>query len=149
MNKLFLYYSHTGNGDVVASNLQKRGYEIRKVERKKKLPKSFFALMMTGGFLAGIKAKDKLLDFDRNLEGYDEIVIGSPIWNGRFCSPLNGLLSKIDLTGKKVTFVFCSGSGEGPKAQKRLTKLCPDATSIFLKEPKKYPAELDKLSPLP
>ena len=145
MRKLFVYYSYTGNGDEVAKYLRVRGYDLRMVQRKKKLPKSFFFGIMTGGFLAGIKHKDKLVDFDENTEEYDEIVVGSPIWNGRFSSPINTVLSKLSLKDKKVKFVLYSGSGEAPKALKRINKEYPGAEVIILKEPKKYKEELSKL----
>ena len=38
MHRLFIYYSNTGNMDEVASYLEKLGYEVRKVIRKKKMP---------------------------------------------------------------------------------------------------------------
>lgn len=145
MKKLLIYYSYTGNCEKVREVFETKGYEIRKVENKKKLPKSFFLGMMTGGFLAGIRYKDKLVNFDNVTDGYDEIVIATPIWNGRFCSVLNGILNQVDLTGKQVTFVFTAGSGAGPKALKRVNKEYPEAKVIFLKEPKKYPEELKKL----
>ena len=116
MKKLFIYYSYTGNGEVVKQKMQEKGYDIRKVETLKNLPKSFFFAMMAGGFQAGIKKKAKLKEFDFDISEYDEIVIGSPIWNGRFSSPINTVLSQLDLSNKKVTFVFYSGSGEGKKA---------------------------------
>ena len=31
MKKIFIYFSETGNGDVVADYLKDKGYEIRKV----------------------------------------------------------------------------------------------------------------------
>ncbi len=145
MKSLFIYYSYTGNGDVVAQALSEKGIDLRKVIRKKRLPKSFFWGIMTGGFLAGMKHKDKLLNFDSNIDEYEHIILGSPIWNGRFSSPLNGVLSKLDLANKKVTFVFCAGSGEGKKALKRIQKEFKNADYVFLKEPKKYPEELKKL----
>lgn len=148
MKQLFIYYSYTGNGDVVAEYLQKSGIEIRKVQRKKKLPKSFFWGVLTGGFLAGIKHKDKLLDFNDDIEKIDHIIIGSPIWNARFSSPINTVLHTLKLKDKKVTFVFYAGSGEGPKAFKRVSKEFPHANCVFLKEPKKYPEELKKLEEL-
>ena len=146
MKSIFIYYSYTGNGDFVADYLKEKGVEIRQVIREKKLPKSFFGGVMAGGFLAGIKHKDKIVGFDSNIEGYDSIIIGSPIWNGRFSSPINTVLSQLDLSNKKVTFVFYSGSGEGKKALKRINKEYKDAKVIFLKEPKKYPDELKKIS---
>lgn len=148
MKKLFIYYSHTGNGDIVAEHLQKQGIEIRKVMRKKKLPKSFFFCMMTGGFLAGTNHKDKLVDFDPDISSYDEVIIGSPIWNARFSSPINAVLSQVNFDGKKLSFLFYSGSGEGPKALERIQKEHPEAKAIFLKEPTKHPEELKKLDAL-
>ena len=148
MEKLFIYYSYTGNGDVVADFLKEKEYEIRQVVRKKKLPKSFFWGIMTGGFLAGIHHKDKLVGFDANIEEYDEIMIGSPIWNGRISSPVNmalSILKQNGLSSKKVSFIFYAGSGEGKKALKRINKEFPEAKVFFLKEPKKYPEELEKL----
>lgn len=146
MKRLFIYYSYTGNGDFVANYLKQNDFDIRKVIRKKKLPKSFFFGVLAGGFLAGIKHKDIIVDFDEDVLEYDEIVIGSPIWNGRFASPINTVLSKLDLRGKNVTFILYSGSGEGAKALKRIKKEYPEAKVYFLREPKKNPDELLKLS---
>ncbi len=145
MKKLFLYYSNTGNGDVVAEVFKKKGYDIRKFDTVKKLPKSFFWAMMVGGFQAGAKKKAKLLPFDQDISSYEEVVIGSPIWNGTFTPALNGLLDVLDLSTSKLSFVFYSGSGEGKKAVERLQKEFPNAPYIFLQEPKKYPEQLKKL----
>ena len=145
MKKLFIYFSYTGSGEAVANFYKENGVEVRPVRRVKKLPKSFFWGIMTGGFLAGTKHKDKLQDYDKNIDGYDEIIIGSPIWNARISSPINRVLSDLDLNDKNVTFVFYAGSGTGKKALKRVNKEYPNAKVIFLKEPKKYPEELSKL----
>ena len=145
MKKLFLYYSYTGNGDIVAEYLKEKGYDIRKFDTVKKLPKSFFWSMMVGGFQAGTKKKAKLLPFDQDISAYDEVVIGSPIWNDRFSPALNGLLATLDFSTKKLSFVFYSGSGEGKKAVQRLEKEYPNVPYVFLKTPKKDPEELKKL----
>ena len=145
MKKLFIYYSYTGRGDIVAQKMQEKGYDIRKVETVKSLPKSFFWGMMVGGFQAGTKKKAVLKEFDQDISNYEEIVIGSPIWNGAFTPAINSVLSLLDLSNKKLSFVFYSGSGEGKKAVKRINKEYPNTPYIFLKDPKKYPEELNKL----
>ena len=145
MKTLFIYFSHFGSGELVSEYLNKKGVEIRRVFRKKKLPKGFFSLMMKGGFLASVKHKDKLENYDIDISNYEHIIIGSPIWNGRISSPINTVLNDIDLSKKKITFIFYSGSGEGKKALKRVNKEYKDAEVIFLKEPKKYNEELAKL----
>ena len=148
MSTLFLYCSFTGSGDVVAEAFRERGAEIRKVTPKKALPKSFFCAMMKGGFLAAIGHKAPLVGFDSNFEGYDRVVLGSPIWNGRLSCPINTVLAESDFTGKELAFVLYAGGGEAPKAVEKLQTAYPNAKVIVLKEPKKNPEELDKLSVL-
>ena len=148
MKKLFLYYSLTSNGETLVPYFAEKGYEIRQIEMKKKLPKRFFFRVLTGGFLAMLNKKPELLNYEPNVSMFDEIVIGSPIWNGRFAIPLNTVLEQTDFSNKKLTFVLYAGSGIGPKAEKKIKKIYPDAKIIFLKQPKKYPQELKKISSL-
>ena len=145
MKKLFIYYSYTGNGDVVAQKMLEKGYEIRKVETLKSLPKNFFFSMMTGGFQAGIKKKAKLKEFDNDISSYDEVTIGSPIWNARITPAINTVLASINFEGKQLSFIFYAGSGEGKQDLKRINKEYPNAKIVFLKQPKDYPEELNKL----
>ena len=145
MKRIFIYYSLNGNGDIVADCLKEQKVTIRKVEPQKKLPNSFVGQIMKGGFLASINHKDKLIDFDNDISKYDEIIIGSPIWNSRLSTPINTVLDELDLHDKKVTFIFYSGSGTSPKATEKINKLYPDATIINLQEPKNNEQELSKV----
>lgn len=142
MKKIFIYYSMNGSGDLVANFMKENGYDIRKVIPKNKYPKKMFPLMMTGGFKALFKLKDKLINFDKDINKYDKIVIGSPIWFDRVSAPINRVLSELDLYNKDVSFILYSASGEANKASLRLKEL-GDIT--ILKEPKKYKEELNKI----
>ena len=148
MKSLFIYYSRTGNGDLVAEMLKEKGFDIEKVETlKNPIPKSFVLSMFIGGFKAAIGAHPKIKELVVNPELYDEIYIGSPIWNARFATPTNSLLKELKLEGKKVTFVLYSGSGTSKGATKKINKLYPEARIINLKEPLKYKEEAaNKLS---
>jgi len=148
MKKLVIYYSHTGSSEAVAKELEKTGYELRKVCEEKKMPKAFFSQMMVGGFRAAISAKGKLVDYNPDVSEYDEIVVISPIWNGRITPAINSVIEKTDFIDKKVTFVFSSGGGKAPKASKKINKILPEANIIHLKEPRKYPEELEKIKNL-
>lgn len=145
MKKLFVYYSLSGNGDTVAAYLKERGYDVRRVQTAKPMPKSFFFQIMKGGFAAAVGRKEKLKDPETGTGGYDEITIGSPVWNGRLSAPANTLISTLDTKDKKVSFILYAGSGEAPKAVGKLAELFPGAPVTVLKEPKKYPEELKKL----
>ena len=145
MSKLIIYYSFSGNGDVVAESLKEKGFETRKVESKLKLRKNLFLQMMKGGFLASIGAKPKLINYDNNVDDYDEIYIGAPIWNGRLACPVNTILGDTNLKDKKVTFVLYSGSGTAKHADKKISKLYPNARIIHLQQPKDKKGEINKL----
>jgi len=145
MSKLFIYYSLTGNGDCVADRLSDYGIDVRKIETKNKLPKIFFFKMLVGGFRTIINYKDNLYEYDKNIDKYDEIIIGSPIWNGSISCPINSLLSELEIVNTKVSFIFYSGSGTSPKATKIVNKKYNNPSIIDLREPLKNNDELDKL----
>ena len=145
MKKLFIYYSLTGNGDEIAKFLKNNGYDIRKVDTKKELPNNFIFRILTGGFKALINYKDKLLDFDNSIDDYEEIIIGSPIWNSRVSSPINTVLDTINLKNKKIKFIFYSGSGKSNKATELIKNRYPKSIIYNLKEPKINKKELSKI----
>ncbi len=145
MKKLFIYYSHSGNGDIVAESLKEKGFDIRKVIPKKDIPKNFALSILAGGFKASVNYHDKLKDFNYDISDYDEIYIGSPIWNARLSSPINTVLRELKLDNKKMAFVFTSGSGTSPKATEKVRKLYGNVEIIDLQEPLKNKKELIKL----
>ena len=144
MKKIFIYYSLTGNGDAVAHHLKKKGYDIRKVLSSDKMPKSFFFRILMGGYYALKEHKPELINFDSDISNYDEIVIGSPIWNDRISPTILSVLDKLDLKDKIVTFVFYRGSGKTTKGYEKAKKVCPTCNTINLKEPKNNLEELNK-----
>ncbi len=145
MKRLFIYYSHSGNGDIVADYLKEKGFDIRKVVPKKDIPKGFALGIFVGGFKASINYHDKLVNFDYDISDYDEIYIGSPIWNARLSSPINTIIKKMDFGDRQLTFIFYSGSGTSPKATEKVNKLFKNAKIIDIKEPIKNKDELKKI----
>ena len=144
MKKLFVYHTETGNGDLVADFYKEKKYDVE-IIKAKKLPKAFVLQILTGGFKASVGIKDKVGDLENDLDKYDEIVIGSPIWNDRLCSPVRGLLSKYDFKDKKLKFVLYSASGKANVAEKFIKDNYPSAKVIVLKQPKDNKDELSKL----
>ena len=148
MSKIFIYYTRSGNGDIIAKKYEELGFAIRKVETKYKLSKNLFLACMKGGFHATIGKKPKLINYDNNVSEFDEVFIGSPIWNGRLSCPINTVLKNTDLNNKLLTFILYSGSGEAKKAYKRILREYPNAKIIILKQPKSNLSELDRIEGL-
>ncbi len=141
---LFIYYSLTGNGDIIAEKLKNKNADIRKVITKEPLPKNYVLSILTGGFKATINYKDKLENFDNNIDKYNHIIIGSPVWNSRLSSPINSVLDKLNLDNKEITFILYSGSGKAKKAEEKIRKLYKKVNIIHIKNPKEN-TDLDKL----
>ena len=146
MSRIFIYYSRTGNGDMVADFLHHK-MDVLKLETSEPLPKSIFLSLMKGGFKASIGFRDPLTNFDVDMNLYDEVIIGSPIWNSRLSCPINTLLDKLEPYDLKYTFVLYSGSGKAKKATEFINNKY-DSKIILLKEPKRNPLELNKLKEL-
>ena len=142
MKKIFIYYSLTGNGDVIASTLKDKGIDIRKIETLEPLPQNNILRILTGGYKAMKNYEDKLVSWDNNIEEYDEIFIGSPIWNARLSSPINTVLKNLKLDNKKITFILYSGSGKAKKTEYYKYTGC---NIVHLKEPKSNIEELQKI----
>ena len=120
---------------MIGDYLKDKEIDVRKVITLEELPKNIVLRIMSGGYKAMILYKDKLEEFDSNISEYDEVIIGSPIWNARLSSPINTVLDKLKLDDKKVTFILYSGSGKSKSATKRIKKEYPKAKIIDIKNP--------------
>ena len=133
MNKLFIYFSWTGNGDYLASEL--KDYEAHKVEMIKPLKKCNFFRIFRFGFLASTEKKLPIKEMELNLSQDDQVVIGSPIWNDRLANPILTLLSKYDFNKETTQFVLYAGGGKADHAKVQLEKLGFKKEPIVLKQP--------------
>ena len=123
MSKYFVYYSATGNGDFLAELLKEAGYEPVKVEMVKPMGKvGFFKILHFGG-QAMLNKKAKIQEVNLSLNGDDQVVVGSPIWNDRLSTPINAVLEKFDFNKETTQFVLYP-AGEGTnKSKEQLKKL--------------------------
>ncbi len=67
---------------------------------------------------------------DVNLDDYQVIFLGYPIWGGSYATPVASLLRDVDLTNKTIV-PFCTfGSGGLGSSINRLREALPDATVV-------------------
>lgn len=118
MSRLFVYYSNSGNGDYVASIMREKGFNTLKIELEHELPQSFFFKIIVGGFKSMIKEKPKIKNDLTILKNYNEIYVGTPIWNKRVSAPINTVLESLKTTN--FNLICYSGSGNIKKIVKEV-----------------------------
>ncbi|HUU78675.1 MAG TPA: flavodoxin [candidate division Zixibacteria bacterium] len=117
MKILVLYYSKTGNTKFIAEAIaQETKADLLEIKREKDIKSIGFWLYFRGGFESMTKKKDKIKPFDKNLEEYDLIFLGSPVWAWRVNPAIRSLLNEITFINKKFgLFCCCFGEGNGLK----------------------------------
>ena len=127
MKRLIVYYSLSGNTEEAAKKIAKEiGADLLKLETVKSMPKSFAAQIMVGGGQVAFNHIPKLKPFDIDPLSYDEIILGSPIWNSKGVPAVNAFLKDEKLASKVTSLFFLSGGGEVQKGLTAITKLLPN-----------------------
>ena len=109
---IVVYYSNTGSNKYLAEKIAQR-LECD-IEAIRPRPNLFPILML----LSALKTSWGIKSLKHNLDEYDRIILCSPIWMGKFISPLRGFISKYQKRIKMLYFVTCCGSGDAVKNDK-------------------------------
>lgn len=135
--KYFIYYSNSGNGDLIASKAKEKGFEIIKIEPLKKIGKmNFFRILKYGGH-AMFNKKMKIKDLNLSLKDDDEVIIGSPIWNDRLSTPINTLLSEYSFDKDTTKFILYPAGKTTNKSKQQIAKRGFKKEAIVISYPKK------------
>ena len=137
MNKYFIYFSLTGNGDFLASELKQYGYTPVKVEMVKKIKKVGFFFILRYGGRATFNKKEKIQPLNIELQEDDVVVIGSPIWGDRLSTPINTVLKQLSLNKDTTRFVLYPAGEDTKKSLQKLAKLGFTQEAIVISNPLK------------
>lgn len=108
-NILIAYYSYTGNTEEFAKVIgEEVGGTLFEIERAS----NYSDLYTEAEEEINNNEKPELASMPENVEEYDTIFIGYPIWWDRTPAMINTFLSNIDLNGKTV-IPFCTSSSDG------------------------------------
>ena len=142
MKALIVYYSMTGNCELVAKELSDiMGADVLRIEPVKAYPTTGAKKFIWGGKSAVMGDTPKLKDYVFKGEDYDTVVIGFPVWASRVAPPIKTFVKENTeaLKGKRIAAFACQG---GNGAEKAFAKLCEQlgikelAAQSILNEPK-------------
>ena len=127
MKRLVVYYSLSGNTEAAAQKIAKAlNADLLKLETVKSMPKSFGAQIIVGGGQVMMKYIPELKPLEKDPNAYDEIILGSPIWNSKGVPAVNAFLKDENAAKKVTALFFLSGGGGVEKGLNAITKLLPN-----------------------
>ncbi len=127
MKKLVVYYSLSGNTEEAAKKIaDKLGADLLRIDTAKPMPRNFAAQILVGGGQVMVNHIPKLKPIDKDLSLYEEIILGSPIWNSKGVPAINAFLKDEEVAAKVTSLFFLSGGGEVRKGLDAITKKLPN-----------------------
>ena len=125
---LVVYFSLTENTKKVAEAIQQQtGADIFRLEAKEAYPDDYKTQTeiakkeLAEGTLRPVAAMPE------NLEQYDTIFVGSPVWWGTMATPVRTFLTEANLTDKKVIPFVTHGGGGADESFEDTAKLAKGA----------------------
>jgi len=114
MNVAVVFYSFEGNTKYVAEVLANHiGAKLIELKPENDLVSKGFSKYIWGGKQVVFGNMPRLLDFTEDLEQYDLIFIGSPIWAGKYAPAIKTVLETPLFHRKKVAYFYTHEGGAG------------------------------------
>lgn len=127
MKKIVVYYSYTGNTKKIA-NMIKEKLNCDILELTPKIPFSTDYQAVVDEYQNNsIQNKSvEINDIKIDLNQYDEIIVGTPVWWYTIFPVIRTFLTKYDLTGKTIK-PFATNAGWLGHTFQEIQKLCPNS----------------------
>lgn len=124
MKKLVVYYSYTGNTRKIASIIkEKLNCDVLELEPLTPFSEDYDEVVDEYQNNSIDNKEVAIKDINVDLNNYDEIIIGTPVWWYTISPVVVTFLKKYDLSGKKI-YPFATNAGWLGKTFKDFTKLC-------------------------
>ena len=111
MKAIIIYYSLDGNVKLLSETMALEiGADLLPLKLKQEIKSTGFMKYFWGGKQVFMKETPALESINLNVNNYDLIILGTPVWAASYTPALKSFLEKVDLSGKKVA-LFCSHEG--------------------------------------
>lgn len=111
---LVVYYSLEGNTKLIAEAIsEKLSADILRIRPKKDIDSKSRMKYLVGGKQAVTKEKPELVPYDVNVEDYNTLFIGTPVWAWTFAPSIRSFIDGVNLKGKKIAIFSCNAGSNG------------------------------------
>lgn len=126
-NKLLVYFSYTKNTKIIAEYILKRlSCDVLELHPKEKYSENYQEVVDEYQSNENDKRTCQLMPYSVDLNKYDTIIIGSPVWWYTITPVIRTFLKQNSLKGKEV-IPFATNAGWLGKTFKEIKELCPDS----------------------
>ncbi len=128
--KLVVYFSYTGNTRKIANIIKdKLNCDILELNPVVDYSTDYQKVVDEEQSLEGSNHMPEIKDINVNLDNYDTIIIGTPVWWYTISPVIRTFLNKYDLSNKTV-IPFATNAGWIGKTFTEIKKRCPNSSVI-------------------
>ncbi len=114
MKTLIIFYSLEGNCQLIANEIKKHiQADVLRLIPVKDIKPNGFGKYLWGGRQAVTKIEPELKPYTVDLDLYDTIIIGTPVWAGTYAPALRTFFATNKIEGKKIALFACYAGGKG------------------------------------
>ena len=126
--KLIVYFSYTNNTKTIAELIQKKlNCDILRIETKVPYSNDYQTVVEDEQNSEASNHIPEIKDININLDEYDTIILGTPVWWYRPCPAIRAFLTKYDLSNKTI-IPFATNAGWLGRTFKEIEKLANKST---------------------
>lgn len=125
---LIVYFSWSGHTRTVANIIHElTGSDIVEIEVEEPYSNVYDEVTARARYELDNDIRPALVTRVENMDEYDTLIVGTPIWSSRLAPPVKSFLSGYDLSGKKI-LPFCTHGGSGTaQSVNNIREVCPDS----------------------
>ena len=127
MKKLVVFYSYTGHTKMIAENIQRKlNCDILEIKPVKPYSSDYQTVVDEEQNNSSVGKTPDIQKIDKNLNDYDEIIVGTPVWWYTIAPVIRTFLTQNDLSNKTIK-PFATNAGWLGHTFQEIQKLCPDS----------------------
>ena len=124
MKKLVVFYSYTGHTKMIAENIQQKlNCDILEIKPVKPYSTDYQTVVDEEQNNSSVGKTPDIQKIDKNLNDYDEIIIGTPVWWYTIAPVIRTFLTQNDLSNKTIK-PFATNAGWLGHTFQEIQKLC-------------------------
>lgn len=127
MSKLLVYFSYSGNTKMIANEIKnKLNCDILEIKTNVPYSNNYDDVVNDEQNSEASNHLPEIQEYNIDLDKYDTVIIGTPVWWYRPAPAIRSFLAENDLVGKKV-IPFATNAGWLGKTFKEIKALCPNS----------------------